>query len=395
MAAFNLEHEQKRLVEIDSNLDRKISSVKKNLWTLLNERTETLGWFGLEVDSDKKVVAEGYEQRGDLGNSYKLSVDYAPNNEIAKRYKLENDGYEKAKELLINSPLYSTVILASPPSEIKIDGYGDQSLMYFYHILPGETEDTRTIKALSWMNKLTREEQAEILNSFKVNKDVEPTAESILNNPVESVVFSNDTESFSVLWNKVEEVYSRKDRDFFCLPFTVMEQYLLNGDKLRERDNPVLTAMINEIAQRIARGDSAEDLETQWDIMLNLADLQLLHKEDSSLAEPFPRGTQLEFDRKGVIFKHYKHLAYEPRQMETPCGHSGGLGVNNRQQYPILTTTFTMSKNIAGKTSLAVPISHEKTLKCTCPFCQKKVEATIKDKKIICPNCSKSAKYEC
>ncbi len=39
--------------------------------------------------------------------------------------------------------------------------------------------------------------------------------------------------------------------------------------------------------------------------------------------------------------------------------------------------------------------SNEKRLNCTCPFCKKKVTATILNNKIHCPECKKSVPYEC
>lgn len=37
----------------------------------------------------------------------------------------------------------------------------------------------------------------------------------------------------------------------------------------------------------------------------------------------------------------------------------------------------------------------EKTLECTCPFCNARVTATISGGRIYCPNCGKSASYKC
>lgn len=43
----------------------------------------------------------------------------------------------------------------------------------------------------------------------------------------------------------------------------------------------------------------------------------------------------------------------------------------------------------------AESLSQEKILPCTCPFCQKKVDAKIANGKISCPNCKKSVDYKC
>lgn len=50
-----------------------------------------------------------------------------------------------------------------------------------------------------------------------------------------------------------------------------------------------------------------------------------------------------------------------------------------------------------GNTRITIQryVGEAKTLDCTCPFCRKRVQATISRGKIHCPNCKKSAPYVC
>lgn len=74
------------------------------------------------------------------------------------------------------------------------------------------------------------------------------------------------------------------------------------------------------------------------------------------------------------------------RPVDTACGWSEGATIavmEGVQQSPFSVLDFAPSK--------------ERTLKCVCPFCNKKVEAKIGDGKITCPRgaCGKSAPYNC
>ncbi len=391
MPAFHYEHDRRRLTEAGLSWKKKVRSQKIQLWSLLAERTEAPNSFELQVKTQGVTTAVGFEQRGDLMNSYNRSVQEAETDAIARRYQLENDGYEKAKDLFSSLPLYSTVVLASPPPEIPIPGYGKESMMYFYHVLPSDREDERTIKALTWMNRLSTEEQAEIINNIGETKNVQPTTQSLLLNPQANSSFFQDARSFREMWDKVEEVYKRKERDFMCLPGDIMEMYLLHGDKLREKGNSELAVMIDEIAKRMARGENAEDLETRWAIMLNLADLRGIHTDITSSRLP-SYDVRIPVQSAGVIFDKYRHLAYEPEQKELPCGPSSSL-TGRAAQTPVTTWTFAVQTN---KNVLSAET--EKTLKCTCPFCKKRVVAFIKNGRIYCPRteeCGKSAPYNC
>jgi hypothetical protein len=56
-------------------------------------------------------------------------------------------------------------------------------------------------------------------------------------------------------------------------------------------------------------------------------------------------------------------------------------------------TVFNHSINITSQVDGKREMKRK--LKCTCPFCSKKVEATISNGKIHCPECKKSADYNC
>lgn len=357
MGAFNIEHEQRRLKEKDIRSEDCVKSLEHQLRSLLAERTETTNPFTLEADKDE-VRAVGFGHRGDLNLSYKKSVEEAPSEKIARRFHLENDGYNKAKEYFFKLPLYSTVLLFSPPPDTKIEGYPGYSLAYFYHILPSDDakdKHKRTIKALSFINRFTKEEQASILNSLGCENVAKPKESSILLSPVGVYGLGKDTKSFETIWNTLEREYKKEKKDFFMPSFKTMEKFLLNGEELWNNKYETLATMISEIGKMISNGATEEELKDKWSIMLNLADQELLHKDITTEAHnkrDYSSFYDYSHSQQGLIFDQYKHLSFEPRVAATSCGSSGGMksGLNNplpdlgfKNNALIVTTSFEMT----------------------------------------------------
>lgn len=397
MPAFNLEHEQRRLGESGLSFNQKVSSTKDSLRTLIAERTQAPSYFSLTA-AEGRVNAVGYAQRGEINTSFKKSVEEAPTDTIGKRYELENKGYKEVEKKFFELPLYSTILLFSPPPEIPIDGYTGQSMAYFYHILPGKREGTRDIKAVSWVNDFSKTEQIDILKKCEPQKNIEATEESILTSPVSaSRGFTGNTETFQRLWQEVQNVYKKKERDFQCLPVQVMEEYLLRGEEYMKNNYPVLDVMMEEVAKRLSEGATQKNIAEVFNIMLNQGDKDVLYKNIShqkSYEEVPGYERQLRLPQAAVLFEQNRHMAHNVRKIETPCGISGGMtapifGVTARKENSLITTSsFTVTSPL--KASF---LESSKILCCTCPFCKKQVEAVIEGGTISCPSCSKKADY--
>jgi hypothetical protein len=147
--------------------------------------------------------------------------------------------------------------------------------------------------------------------------------------------------------------------------------------------------MTKEIAKRIIAGESDRDLAEDWDIMLNLADKELIHEDITSQLPEEP----IDISSKGkeqIVFDRHRNLAHKPRTVITSCGVSAGLGEYETEAAvpTLLTGTFTVQGEASGK---------ERTLKCkNCPLClAPDIVATIANGKITCPKCNKSAPYDC
>lgn len=423
MAAWNHEHERSRLSEAGVTRERGLSSTQQQLWSLLAERTEDLNPFDLEVDlalhGQGEVTAEGFSHRGDLSNSYQRSVQAAENETIVRRYQLENQGYEKARELFFDLPLYSTILLLSPPADVPIKGYGRQSMACFYYILPGEGENKRIIKSLALTHYFSQEEQAAILNNFLIREKVVPREESILLSPICIYGFGkDDRESLRIIWQEMEGVYSQKPRDFWLPSFEIIEEFLLHGEEIREREHPALSQMISEIAVWYASGDFPADFASKWKIMLNLADKELLHRDvsekktvdgqmvsatstqklfyfnNSFYRSDFERG---EID--GTIFSYYQELNYEPRVVATQCGPSGGIGEGRdglfgSQEAVFTTNTFEAERE--GGEICQVCRQSNKDSHYHCPSCERKYkDETNLSKEQRIKECSCGFKFGC
>ena len=380
MPAFNLEHEQRRLQEAGLTFDTKVRSTKDNLRTLVAERTGAPSFFEMRVH-DSLVTSTGYEQRGDLGNSFSKSEEEAQTEVIARRYGLENKGYERVKDRFGELPLYSTVLLFSPPPDEPIPGYPGHSFAYFYHILPGEKEGERTIKALAWVNRFSKEDQSEILNNLQREEKVLPSEQSILTSPI-SVLGEG---SFKKIWEKMRQYYDEKEYSGFTCPNEdIMKDYLLNGDRIMRSRFAELDIMQEDLAKRLARGEGIAQIREDFDTMLKRGDKDWLHKDWGKLDSIHMNVPVLLIPKDaGIIFALNKNND-KVRQVMTFCGLSSGLSKNDSQ---INSWSFTV-KTDQNKTS------EQTKLCCTCPFCNKQVEAEIGGGRIVCPNCKKSASWK-
>lgn len=397
MPAFNLEHEQRRLSESGITYSAGVKSIKDNLRTLVAERTEAPSFFELSVKDDA-VTSVGYEHRGDLNNSFARSETEAPSERIVRRYCIENRGYSEARSEFGKLPLYSTVMLFSPPPDEPIPGYPGHSFAYFYHILPSENEGQRTIKALAWINRFTKEDQAAILNSFNPKAQVLPTEESILTSPV-SVSSGTGTESFQTLWDTMRQHFKNKGySDFACPSGQVMQEHLLNGDKLMQSKYLELDIMIDDLAKRLANGGTRESIADDFDTMLIRGDKDWLHKDwgyQQSIHMNIPMHTP-NLPKAAYIFAQNKS-SEQVRQVMTFCGLSSGMssgmfGTPVSGESQVNTWSFSVNIEKSNQSSQ----SEQTTLCCKCPFCEKEVEAKIEGGRIWCPNkdCGKSAPYK-
>lgn len=401
MPAFNLEHEQRRLAEPGILHSTKVPSARDSLRTLVFERTHTPSFFALTAREDE-VTSVGYEHRGDLNSTFVRSEEQAQTARIEARYALENKGYRKAREQFFKLPLHSTIMLISPPPNEPIPGYPGHTPIYFYHILPGQTEDEREIKALSWDTRFSKNDQAQILNGFNPDTQVLPTEESILTSPV-SVSGGEGTQSFYTLWEALREYFRKKGYTHFTAPpAVVMEQYLLHGERLMRNQHSELDVMIENLAQRLADGATRNEIADDFDTMLGRGDKDLLHKDwghQPTIHMNIPRHIDLDRPQAFVLFQQNKHLGENVRQVMTFCGMSGGMKASSpfgtiqpNQEAPVNTWSFTEKKGIAEAKENDT-IQEQTKLCCTCPFCSREVEAVIGGGKITCPDCEASVPY--
>lgn len=349
MSHFNLEHEIGRINrarQVGTANEALVNSTAIQLRAVIAERTKTINPFELEA-AEEDTAAEGFDENEVENKGYKLSVKEATSDQIAARYQLEIDGYNETKKSFFKLPKYSTHLLMSPAPDIEIPGYEKKkNMMYLYHVLPGPSEEKRNIKALTWENKFSKEEQAEIANTLMGKEVAQATTESILMTPVGVCDFTQDTKSFQTIWEVVGRIYHRKKRDFPYYSYSVMEEILLNGKEAWEKKHAALAAMTTGLAERIVGGETGEQLQEDYRILMNLADKRLLYNDDlfskgksERYAYPLPNAA--------IIFDHYRDLGrYSVRQVATACGPSGELGRQTGYSIKgVSTSTFEVSQS--------------------------------------------------
>ena len=398
MEAFNHAYEQERIrayrkyfLETSSRVE---TSVANQVWALVAERTETLNPFDLNLNTKKQVAtAVGFEHQGDLLNTYQNSLEKAEvNQDIAARFQLENKGFEEVKKRLLGLPLYSTVLLFSPPPklEMKKYGYGGKSMAYFYYILPGEKKEERLVKALTWENDFSEADFAEILNTLFREDLISADEVSILTSPVG--IYGNQkrkNSSLEEVWQAIEKVYAKKERNFILSPLALIEKYLFGGEEMRGQENAELAILIDEFAKQYISG-MTPSLEKKWRIILNLADNKLLHQDITAGNEILP-AVKVPTGLEGNIFRWYEQFDKPTRTVFGSCGSSGGekdtISENPLEQFTnslFRTQTFKISTE-----------KSERTFHCTCRACGEEVEAKIADGEIHCPKCHATAPYKC
>lgn len=362
MAAFHLENEQQRLRE--PGVTNGLGSMQGQLASLLAERTDSLNGFTLFASLNAQAVtAPGFEHRGDLAEgSYSRSVDTAESEAVARRFALENTGYKKAQALFFDVPLHSTIVLFSPPPAVEIKGYAGESMVYFYHLLPGESEDKRVVKSLALKTRFSPEEQARFLGEF-FGSEVEPSEAGILLSPLAEIALTEDTKSFRRVWQALGDLYEERTRDFLWPPVTVAEDFLLNGQSASARRFPNTAAIINEVAGMIVRGEAGPELERAWRVMLNIADAEMagLHQDLTA---------NIPAKDRGVLFAQFD---FAPRVVATSCGNSGGLGSSSLIRSEATLTTQTSEVSRTDSEPFECPNCHAKTygpVGNQCPHCK-------------------------
>ena len=204
-----------------------------------------------------------------------------------------------------------------------------------------------------------------------------------------------------MLWNSLRDYFKQKRYTHFSIPPAfLMEQYLLHGSELMRNQYLDLDIMIESLAQRLAKGASRDEIADDFDTMLGTGDKVLLHKDwgrQESLHMNIPRHTEhteLDSLQAAVIFQQNRYLGQDVRQVMTFCGISGGMKTSNPfetnqpdQDAVVNSWTFTV-KNESEQS-----LQEQTKLCCTCPFCEKQVEAEIGGGRIKCPECKKSAPY--
>ncbi len=437
--AFSTEHELSRIDEmkaIGRTREEILPTVKSNLSAYLYERQGALSPFSLTAEP-AKVSQSGYEHRGDgdLSASYSKSVEEAGADVIKRRYEVENAGWEMAKRKFFQLPVGSTVFLSSCTPDKSIPGYAGHNNAYLYHILPHESgdQDKRTIKAITWVNYFTKEEQINVLKSIDPFAHVEESEESILLSPVAAYPFGDSIASFRLIWEKLREEYQKKKREpGFRMPSSdFVEGLLMHGKEVWERKYPTLAAMSNNSSSRLVDGRIDDQFKLDWDIMLNHADElfngqsasgpTLKIHEDVSHKIPSKEIVQINLKRDYAgspskktdnmfIFNQFRHLSYQPKPKATACGLSSGMGFYGITNSATVTTgTFIVQATpgfSSGNINMAInampasatsTLNGERTLKCEkCPICDAKdIVAKISGGKIICPVNGCTADYAC
>jgi hypothetical protein len=157
---------------------------------------------------------------------------------------------------------------------------------------------------------------------------------------------------------------------------------------------PAILGYIKSLCESV---DDEDSLKLEFNAILNIAD-----QAAGETRKTLPAGKN-NIEKEQEIFRRVPMSrvdmlaigAMPVRQVDTGCGSSGGYAVNASSS-SVVTSIYGNPYSVAAFGSPeGTDGSSEKKLKCTCPFCNRKVEARIKNGTITCPKCEKSTSYKC
>jgi hypothetical protein len=181
--------------------------------------------------------------------------------------------------------------------------------------------------------------------------------------------------------------YIRRNIPMQEIDFILRGTFAFTADEQEEqRKKRVLKALspyIDEWVERVGQDPSYPERRRYVNTLENLT-----REFDRRFTEVESISEETIFDMRlpnGSLADLQEKYGYVPPKIVGSCDDAGAQGT---------------SPDILGYNSIfssVFSMDSEKTLSCTCPFCNKKVDAIIKDGKITCPrgSCGKSASYTC
>lgn len=339
---------------------------KRNLETHLGERFNVLlSTTRFDVRSGQvfpqnadepfiQTLARGRDYRRLHGNA----VDFA-------REEAEVLGFAKIEATLLSESAGVGDI------DLSISQPGNKGTIYkhnFYDIFTlKQDEKGKFIEGRRYSSGLTIEETTKKLKDIGlIDPNSNPTAEKFLANPIR-------IDPKMSLLKSADDIHKYLHKDH---AYTSKEDF-------EEASRMIASLIVGYVNSLSENPFDQNDHNLRLNAALNGMDLaiDLVQKNKNAAIFATPQFTEMFKDKNYV----YALGAKPVRQVDTGCGSSGGFRVNGTKE--MMKSPFSLADKDLQKSS------DKQTLCCTCPFCEKQVEAEIGGGTITCPNCKKSASW--
>lgn len=326
-----------------------------------------------EVNGQKRIVAPLYNN--------KLLVETTTEQERAGAVKKSITQLEK---FLLEAPKGSIAVMTSPAGWSGFDGITYQDTQTYIW----QVQQDGKLRGFSARTDMTVEHNKKLLTYLGVEReklDGQTAKENLINIVANSVFITRDQNQKQWQIEDVVSIIKYVKNSPFAYKnrfFDEIYESLKNPERLwtlDETTQKLLDEFKNGIKRKIESGNfTRRDIEIALGTtVLKLA--QLIRRGRTNYYQPqttsirnIPLETPVEFR---AILEDVRSIPGCAGGGSSPSIFAGSL-----------------SPRFTGS---LFNFSSEKTLNCECPFCHTKVDAVISDGKITCPNCEKSAPYEC
>lgn len=343
--------------------------IKKQLEKTLGER------FRVRSSQIEYFIENGKLKSKDYPNpvleQYKLGQEFlkSQGSTETEREAAEIEGLEKIEELFISGKIKSgqKIVAISSRGKRKDSLYKD-NIFFVYESNDKKIIETRyhSTHSLEGFQKAAREAD----KNFPAVNPQNLNDAHFLKNPI---ITNMDTETILKTFNLDLETQTERQ-----------------NQEIVDICNPIILSYIKTLAQnpKDIEKKAKENINSIYALADETNKIQKSKSQNKTLINPVGRFTSID---DAILY-----YAYQPIQ-EIPWGCPGGqkgFDLSQPQWLQNLARAIGSQRVIDfAPFSHKIEITTERTLCCTCPFCRKKVEATISNGKIACPNCHKEATY--
>jgi hypothetical protein len=289
---------------------------------------------------------------------------------------------EKVENFLLEAPAGSVALMTSPPGWSGFEGitYPDTQT-YIWQV-----QEDGNIRGFTVRTDMDHEQNKQLLETFGMKKENlnSSNEHEELTNIVSHPVFLSGEEKKCEIEDVVDVIQKIKGENAYKdRGFDEVYSQLENPEQLWTLDNTtreLVTQFREYVWDQIQNGTG--DRKKNIQKMLGVTVLKLAEK----IRKIPSQHEELTVENSDIFWMDERRYQGALQNIQQLGGCNGGGSDGRSVMINSVTPRFGV-----------ISTENKKTLSCTCPFCNKRVEALIEGGKITCtnPTCKKSAPYNC